>query len=161
MGLDEFTRLVATFLAADKIAPKRPRWGTAQHRDYAEARMRIGSPERRALSGIVVLQAHRVVWPPKYCFSLIFRGERILALDVNPGRWHRNLLAPNSVNGTHWQCWPEMEAQSDGREQPFGVWCREFLAKANVSTTFGVLSPPRGIQLRLHLDGDNPNGRRY
>lgn len=154
MGLDYFDTLVAEFLATEKVAPRRPRWGTAQHRDYAEARLRIGLPERRALSGIIVLAAHRVVWPPKYCFSLIFRGERILALDVNPARSHRNLLAPASVKVTHWQRWPHMEAQPDSREQPFGAWCREFLAWANVSTPFGVLSPPRGIQERLRLDGD-------
>jgi hypothetical protein len=154
MGLLEFAGLVAAFLEADKVAPRRPRWGTSRHRDYAEARLRIGIPERRTLSGVIVLAAHRVVWPPKYCFSLIFRGERILALDVNPGRSHRNLLTPESVKGTHWQCWPDMEAQPDSREQPFALWYREFLARAKVSTTFGVLSPPRGIQERLRLDGD-------
>lgn len=154
MALEEFAGLVAAFLAADKVAPRRPRWGTAQHRDYAEARLRIGMPERRALSGVIVLAAHRVALPPKYCFSLIFRGERILALDVNPGRSHRNLFEGGSVKATHWQCWPYMEAQPDSREQPFAAWCREFLARAKVSTTFGVLSPPRGIQERLRLDGD-------
>jgi hypothetical protein len=32
---------------------------------------------------------YRVRMPPKYGLALLFRSERILALDVNPGRSHR------------------------------------------------------------------------
>jgi hypothetical protein len=85
--------------------------------------------------------------PPKYSFSMIYRNERVLGLDVNPARIHRNLLVPAKVGGTHWQSWPNMEAEADYREQGFAMWLHEFLRRANVVTKFGVLSPPRGVQL--------------
>jgi hypothetical protein len=160
MGLLNFDALIAEFLAAEKVAAVRPRWATARHADYAEAKMRIGVSISRVLAGRVILAAHRTNWPPKYCFSLLFRGERILGLDVGPRRFHKNLLAPASIGGTHWQRWPGMEAEPDVRDLPFAQWLRIFLKEAKVSTTFGLLSPPRGVQMRLPLNGEDPNGRR-
>jgi hypothetical protein len=87
-------------------------------------------------------------------WSLLFRGQRILALDVNPGRHHRNLLRSGTVSGTHWQRWPVMDAEADEREQNFAAWHRAFLMAANIVTTFQVLSPPRGVQLRLIVNED-------
>jgi hypothetical protein len=73
----------------------------------------------------------------------------ILALDVNPGRTHRNLLAPATVGSTHWQRWPHMEAEADDRNLPFTTWLAEFLRMANVTCKFRVPSPPQGVQLDL------------
>jgi hypothetical protein len=149
MSVQEYNALVAKFLAAEKVAHVRPRWQSKGHSDYAEAKMPVSVPDSRTLVGLVRLTAHRVRLPPKYGFSLFFRGERVLGLDVNPGRAHRNLLVPGSVAGTHWQHWPIMDAEVDDRDQNFAAWLREFLRKGNIVTTFGVSSPPRGVQLRL------------
>jgi hypothetical protein len=154
MGLQDFDTLVAEFLATEKTAYIRPRWRYARHPDYAEAKMVVGVPGSRVMVGMVAMTGHRVRLPPKYSFSLLFRGKRILALDVNPGRHHKNLLLPGSVSQTHWQRWPVMDAESDTREQNFAAWCRDFLKAANIVTTFQVLSPPRGVQLRLIVNED-------
>jgi hypothetical protein len=122
--------------------------------------MRVGVPNSRRLVGLIILTAHRVRLPPKYCFSLLFRGERILGLDVNPARIHRNLLRGAKVSATHWHRWPLMEAEPDNRDLLFAQWLTLFLNEAKVSTTFGVLSPARGVQMRLPLNGKDPNGRR-
>jgi hypothetical protein len=157
MSVQEFNALVAEFLATEKTAYARPRWQTARHPDYAEAKFLVAVPGSRALVGLVVLTAHRVRLPPKYGLSLIFRGQRVLGLDINPGRTHKNLFVRASVGGTHWQRWPTMDAEPDDRDQTFTVWLRDFLQTGNIVTTFGVLSPPRGVQLRLVFDGDKGN----
>ena len=149
MGLNDFEVLVRQFLAAEKTAHIRPRWRSKGHPDFAESKMLVGVPGSRVLIGMVVMTAHRVRLPPKYSWSLVFRGKRILALDVNPGRSHRNLLRKGSVDRTHWQRWPEMDAEEDRREQNFVAWTFDFWRAANIVTTFAVLSPPRGVQLRL------------
>lgn len=150
MSVSEFDALVAQFLAAEKAAHMKPRWQTKRHPDYAEARFLISVPGSRSMVGLVTITAHTVRLPPKYGFSIIFRGQRILGLDVNPGRSHRNLLVRDSVIATHWQQWPKMDAEADMRDQNFGAWLRDFLRRGNIVTTFGLISPPpRGVQLRL------------
>ena len=159
MGLSVFDNHVAEFLRLEKATARRPRWRTVNHPDYAEAAVMVGAPSSRTLRGYLILTAHRVRLPPKYGFSLAFRGERILALDVNPGRSHRNLLTGKLVTATHWQRWPKMEAESDDREQNFAMWLREFCRQCNVSIDFLVKVPPRGVQLGLLYDDDS-KGRR-
>jgi hypothetical protein len=144
--LPRFDDVVAEFVAAEKVALTAPRWRSMSHGDYAEAKMTVAVPATR-LRGRIILTGHRVRVPPKYCLSLIFRNERVLALDVNPARGHRNLLIPAKVGCTHWQRWPHMEAEADDRNQPFTVWLGEFLRVANVTCKFRVLSPPQGVQL--------------
>jgi hypothetical protein len=158
MGLQDFNELVAGFLARQKEIARRPRWQVVQHEDYAAASTVVAVSDSRVLRGRLILTAHKVRLPPKYGFSLLFRNERILALDVNPGRSHRNLFVPSKVAGTHWQRWPKMEAEEDYRDQTFAVWMRDFLRQANVAN-FVVKLPPRGVQLRL-LDDDDSKGRR-
>lgn len=145
--VDSFDASVAEFLAAEKAAGVRPRWRSAGHPDYAKVKIRIAI--RNVAVGRLILTAHRVRLPPKLCFALLFRGQRVLALDVNPARYHRNLLVSGSVNCTHWQRWPKMEAEPDTRDLTFDGWLNLFLKEAKVSTTFQVISPPRGVQLRL------------
>jgi hypothetical protein len=154
MALQDFDELVRRFLKAEKTARVRPRWQVGRHPDYAEARFAVGVPGSRVLVGLVTMQAHRVRLPPKYAFALLFRGKRVLALDVNPGRFHKNLLLPGSVDRTHWQRWPTMDAEVDDHEHNFAAWLRAFLQAANIVTTFQVLSPPRGVQLRLIVNED-------
>jgi hypothetical protein len=148
VGVTGFDDLVREFVSRRKVVLHRPRWRTGTHPDYATALMRVVVPETR-LRGSVVLTAHVLRVPVKYGFSLIFRAERVLALDVNPGRIHRNILTLTSVGGTHWQRWPAMDAEPDEREQPFSWWLHEFLIQANVICRFRVQLPPRGVQLEL------------
>lgn len=115
--------------------------------------VRVVVPERRTMVGRLVMTAHVLRQPRKFNFALLFRNTRVLALDVNPGRTHRNLLTRQSVPGTHWQCWPSMEAEPDERILTFPVWLNCFLERANVVGKFRVRSPPWGVQLEL-LDGD-------
>jgi hypothetical protein len=159
MSVHEFDDLIGKFLAAEKVAHVRPRWRTAGHPEYAAAKMTVSVPNSRILVGVVRLTAHRIRQPPKYGFALTFRGRRLLGLDVNPGRQHKNLLVKKSVGGTHWQRWPHMEAESDDRDQNFAAWLREFLRAGNIVTTFGILSPPRGMQLELFHGGKGTNAR--
>jgi hypothetical protein len=157
-SVDEFDALVAEFLAAEKTAHVRPRWHTKGHHEYAAAQMVVGVPGSRWLVGILYMTAHVVRMPPKYGFSLTLRGKRIFGLDVGPGRIHGNLLFPAKVSSTHWQRWPNMEAEADDREQNFTAWLRDFFSKCNIITTFSVPTPPRGVQLRL-IDGDKASNR--
>jgi hypothetical protein len=152
--LEDFGALVREFLAAEKTALVRPRWRVKPHPDFAEARMVVGVPGSRVFVGLIAMTAHRVRMPPKYSWSLLFRGKRILALDVNPGRTHANLLRKGSVDCTHWQRWPTMDAEPDNREQNFLSWSADFWKAANIVTKFQVLSPPRGVQLRLIVNED-------
>ncbi|MBV9986008.1 hypothetical protein [Bradyrhizobium sp.] len=151
--MNDFDDLVRQFLAAEKTAHVRPRWRSKGHPDFAESKMAVGVPESRVV-GTVVMIAHKVRLPAKYSWSLLFRGKRILALDVNPSRSHKNLLRKGSVDCTHWQRWPTMDAEEDRREQNFTHWCLDFWKAANIVTTFAVLSPPRGVQLRLIVNED-------
>lgn len=145
----DFNDLVAEFLSRQKWAVRAPRWRVQNHSDYAALSIPVTVDGAGHLRGRVIVTAHRLMTPPKYCFSLLFRGKRVLALDVNPRRWHRNLLTRNSVSVTHWQCWPDMEAQPDDRDMIFRVWLHTFLVRANVVCNFRVASPPRGKQLEL------------
>ena len=147
--MQSFDDLVAEFLARDKIALNRPRWVIKPHSDYASAALRIAVPDMRHMAGRVILTAHRVRKPPKFGFALIYRGERILALDVNPARFHRNLLVPAAIGGTHWQQWPAIEAEPDATDQGYSLWLHAFFGRANVFCNFPVGLPPQGVQLRL------------
>lgn len=144
-----FDDLVREFLRLDKDALHAPRWRFGAHGDYAEASILVASRDSRLTRGKIVLTAHRLRQPPKYGFALIFRNERVLGLDVNPARIHRNLLVPAKIGGTHWQQWPVMEAEPDHRERPFNQWLHEFLVRTNVRCRFRVSSPPQGVQLEL------------
>jgi hypothetical protein len=121
--------------------------------------MVVGVPGSRTLVGILYMTAHVVRLPPKYGFSLTLRGKRIVGLDVGPARTHRNLLSPSPVGTTHWQRWPNMEAIPDNREQNFIAWFQDFLRLCNITVTFEIPTPPRGIQLRL-IYGDKDSNRR-
>ncbi|MFL6797466.1 MAG: hypothetical protein ACJ8F3_08650 [Xanthobacteraceae bacterium] len=151
----DFDILVTRFLEAEKTAHVTPRWRSKAHPDFAEAKTFVGVPGSSVLVGVLAMTAHKVKLPPKYSFSLLLRGKRILGLDVNPGRHHTNLLLPgSSMNVTHWQRWPKMDAELDDREQNFQQWAIAFFKAANVVPTFRVLSPPQGIQLRLIVNED-------
>jgi hypothetical protein len=143
-----FDDLVREFLRLDKVALHAPRWRSGAHPDYSEASMKVAGINS-GLRGRIILAAHIVRYPPKYGFALVFRNERVLGLDVNPARIHRNLLVRTKVGGTHWQQWPTMEAEAVHQERPFNQWLHEFLVRANVSCRFKVSPPPHGVQLEF------------
>jgi len=123
----------------------------ANHPDYALASSIVRFSDSRVLRGQMIIASHRLKEPAKYCFSLLFRNERILGLDIEPGRSHRNLLRGFSVMETHWQAWPKMEAEPYARNLTFGLWVTEFLNRANVKCMHPIKAPPRGVQLDLPL----------
>lgn len=142
-----FDDLVQDFLTHEKIAKRGPRWRTVTHPDYAEASIPVTVPNNKIFRGRVILTAHRLRNPYKFSFSMVFKNERILALDVNPARSHRNLFTPATIKVTHWQRWPHMEAEPDPRDFGFSRWLHEFLNTANVTCNFRVGLPPTGVQL--------------
>lgn len=145
---DDLADLCAHFLAAQKIISRQVRWRTGKrHADYAALRCILITEGERALRGTLALTAHLIRRPPKYGFALIYRGQRVLALDVNPGRFHRNLLTGGAVNETHWQRWPLMEAEVDSRLLTHNQWLTEFLTEANISCKVRLAPPPQGRQL--------------
>ena len=143
---------IEQFLAAEKKISQRVRWTTKRRADHAEARASVVPSTGRVLvRGKLVIVAHRTLEPPKYGFSLLFEGERTLALDVNPRRSHRNILTGKSVIQTHWQRYPHMEAEPDARDLPFQKWLEAFLDRAKITSAHTIPSPPKGEQLELEL----------
>lgn len=132
------------------MARRALRWTHRSHGDYVRASVLVVVPDRRAFVGYLQVQAHRLRTPPKVSFSLVYRHERILGLDVEPGHFHRNLMR-ESVNATHWQVWPKMDAEADTRKLTYGQWFSEFLKRAKISYHYPLASPPHGIQLGLDL----------
>ena len=54
-------------------------------------------------SGNLEVSAYQYRKPEKYSFTLLFRNERVFALDVRPGLAHTNKITLETVFGTHWQ----------------------------------------------------------
>lgn len=149
MGLED---QINSFLKAEKTIRQRVRWATKNRTDHAELSANVSLAEGRTwVRGKLKVVAHRTMLPPKYGFSLLFRGERVLALDVNPNRSHRNLLTRKSVSSTHWQRYPLMEAEVDHRILNFSAWVDEFMREANIQLRYRVNAPPVGQQLELEL----------
>ena len=137
--------LVREFLAARKRGT-RYRWIRANHPDFAEARSYLRVDNKPKLDGMLVLIASRFSIPPKYSFSIIFQSSRIMALDVEPRRSHRNVLTGLSVAGTHWHLWPSMDAVPDNREFIHPHWFYEFARRSNISYPYRYKKPPAGEQ---------------
>jgi hypothetical protein len=145
-----FEERVDDFLSSEKEVLTRIRWKSRGRQDFAEASARIVlAGTRQRTSGKFVVTAHRLISPPKYSFFVLFGGERVLALDVNPGRSHRNILTKVSVSSTHWQRWPLMDAEVDERQINFSEWLAKFLCKAKIKCKHPVSSPPFGMQLEF------------
>ncbi|MTW14847.1 hypothetical protein GJ689_01265 [Rhodoplanes serenus] len=154
--MQSFDEVVAEFLSRPKLMLHQPKWQQKAHPDFAAAGAKVVVSGSNAIVGRLVMTAHVLRVPRKYGFALIFRGKRVFALDVNPGRSHRNLLTKGAVSETHWQCWPAMEAEADGRDLMFAGWLNCFLLRARISGRFPIKPPPhrgQGVQLRL-FNGD-------
>lgn len=148
----QFDDLVLDFLARPKVLRTKARWRSRGHPDYARLRCCVTTEAAdgfRPMRGYLVSTAHRVRQPPKYGFALLFQGQRVCALDVNPGRFHRNILTGQSVGITHWQRWPRTAAEPDDRNLTYNQWLYEFMTGLNISCKVHFKSPPYGVQLRL------------
>lgn len=143
---------IERFLEAEKVVSRGVRWKTKNRADHAEASASVMlSSGSMRIRGKLVVVAHRALQPPKYGFSLIFGGTRVLGLDVNPNRSHRNILIGQSIAVTHWQRYPFMEAEPDERELTFSGWTAEFLKTAKITCKHRIAAPPFGIQLKLEF----------
>ena len=142
---------IQQFLESEKAISKRIRWKTRGRQDYADASAVIydrATGRRRAAR--LIITSHRGREPHKFVVCLSFKGQRVLSLDVNPGRSHRNILTRASVRVTHWHRWPNAEiAEEDDRNLTFSQWLIEFMEAAKILCKYKVASPPRGIQLEF------------
>ena len=143
--MGQFDEEVAAFIAAPKTALSRLRWSKKGHPDYLQCRASIAVSDGNGGHGEIILTAHVTRDPRKYSFSMIFRGERVLGLDVEPGGRHTNMLTMESVDGTHWQEWPTMDAEPDGQTLNHKQWFRKFCKRANVEYPFAYTPPTHDI----------------
>lgn len=149
----DFARQVKDFLACGKSAARRFLWSIGRHKDYAEARFVVRCAKNDGLGeGMVVLSAHLLRQPPKYSFALVYAGQRILGLDVEPARLHVNPISLEVIKGTHWQEWPCDIAVPDARNMGYRAWFQEFLERANIQYPYPYAQPPQGKQIGLSYD---------
>ena len=149
--MQKFDDAARQFMTALKIVDRKIRWFKKGHPDYVEGRVAIRVPGRNFLRGEIRIVSHKLRDPKKYSFSVIFRGERLLGLDVEPGRTHYNITDLELVSGTHWQEWPNTDAVPDSRSLGYCRWLDEFLEQATISYPFPCKPPPFGEQLGLEL----------
>lgn len=98
------------------------------------------------------MTAHVRRLPRKAGFLLVY-GERIFALDVNPGRAHNNRTARRVVTETHWTTWPCDSADEDSRDLMHVQWFHEFLSRANIQF-FGTYERPPYMSEQLSMPYD-------
>lgn len=147
--MDGYEQRVADFLAAEKVALNRIRWRTRNHPDYTEARLRLGIEGSRRLRAFVILASHIYLDPHKYKFALFLGGARIFALDVDPHRFHRNIIRKQSFNCTHWPKYGH-EEELDPRNLTHRDWLDEFWKRAKITYALPYEAPTHDkLQLRL------------
>lgn len=116
-------------------------WREGSNGDYCICRLPVFAPARPEFNMRLDMTAHISREPKKCSFSLIM-GDRIFALDVNPGRIHNNRAASVIVKTTHWQRWPNKEVDPDARDLFHVQWWNEFLMRANISFMGRYERPP-------------------
>lgn len=152
VALDDFDQLVQRFILAPKIGVKRCRWRRGIRMDYVSASIPLAVSDMEHLRARLDMTAHLNYIPRKYSFSLIFNNKRVLGLDVEPRRSHRNLRDRRVVTCTHWQEWPLMDARPDDRLLSHQRWLDEFCRKAHIALASPYRAPPLDrVQLRLPL----------
>lgn len=130
-------------LAHDKQCSGRIRWDGPDKSDYSSWKSPVFYPRRPEVNLQLILIAHKRKLPRKCGFSLLLGGDKLITLDVNPGRWHKNKKLGGSVWQTHWHLWPDIEeAEADGREMPHQHWLQNFLERAHISFSGRYKAPP-------------------
>lgn len=103
------------------------------HGEFRETQATVLCPSHPEFNLRFISQYHVARLPRKFCFLLTLEGERIVALDVEPGRNHTNPLTLKTVRGTHWHVWPDVdEALEDKRSRSHWEWFTMFLRRANL-----------------------------
>ena len=147
---EEDAALVRQFLAAAKAFAPGVRWtqrtwsdrgGGQGHPDYRDAKFVILVVDGSLEGGELRLQAHAQREPRKYGFALLWQRRPVLRLDVNPGSTHFNASTKTSVAGTHWQAWPDCEAEPDARTLVHRQWLDAFCDLALIERP-GTYEPP-------------------
>lgn len=125
-------RQIALILQSEKLVTSGRNFRQKSHSDYLELAAEVSClqfPEFNFLYRCVV---HCSRSPRKISHLLLADGKRILALDINPGGSHRNLSTLESIQGTHWQIGPDMEAEADFRNLTHAQWHHEFSKRAGL-----------------------------
>jgi hypothetical protein len=126
--------LVADFLARRKRLEGRLSWKPKKVRgDYTATSHTVIALDGGLESANLHLTAHLTREPKKYGFTLVWKKAMILRLDVEPGSTHFNRSTMTVVSGTHWQVWPDEEADADPRIMDHHLWLGEFCRRANIS----------------------------
>lgn len=145
---------VEAFLAAPKELQGRISWRPKEVRsDWTHTAHVVIVINGTLESGSLRLTAHVFRDPPKYSFALLWRGARILGLDVGLGFSHFNPSTKMRIVGTHWQQWPSMEAEADSRSLGHRGWFDAFLDRAHIRPVKAryVAPPFKSLQLELPL----------
>lgn len=150
--MEEFDQFVEEYLAADKIAINRLRWSAKRHKDFVEAHSRLIVAPHDVGRGRLIVTAHLSRRPPKYSFSVIARHRRVLGLDMNPGHAHTNVIDLRTVQGTHWQEWPDMDAIEDQSLFTYQQGLHAFLSRANILLKYPYTLPPQIGSTQPSLD---------
>jgi hypothetical protein len=139
--VQELTEAIEEFLAAPKSASNGIRWRSWNHPDYLISQVRLSWPDQKRMRARIFLSSHIFLDPRKYMFSLLFGSIRVMSLDVDPQRSHRNLLRRESVSATHWSRYPCDEVVSDSRVMSHRKWLEEFCVRCRISNTFHYEQP--------------------
>lgn len=132
---------IDVILAARKTVAVGRRFRQKSHRDYLELAAEVTCADFPEFNFLYRCNVHCSRVPRKISHLLLADGQRIFALDINPGGSHRNLSTLESVQGTHWQIGPDMEAEADGRDLTHAQWHHEFAKRAGLEFD-AYLAPP-------------------
>lgn len=138
----ELDSLIGAILSADKRIIGSVSWKSVNRADYSTASLRVVCPSHPKAVLRLVLTVQRRHLPQKAVFALLLGGERIISLDVEPRRWHKNRRTLGSVGVTHWHTWPCDQAEPDNRKMAHRAWFVEFLRRSNMSFTGRYRKPP-------------------
>lgn len=138
----EIDSLIEAILDAEKEIIGNIGWKIAHRRDYSICNLKVVCPAAPRAILRLALGTQRTNLPQKSSFTLLFGGQRIFSLDVEPRRSHRNTLTLGSVKGTHWHRWPCSEAEADDRTFTHQQWFEEFRKRARITFTGRYRKPP-------------------
>lgn len=138
----ELDSLIEAILAADKEIIGNVGWKVAHRRDYTVANLKVICPSYPRAILRLALTTQRRNLPQKASFTLLFGGQRIFSLDVEPRRSHKNTLTLGSVKDTHWHRWPCSEAELDERTLTHRQWFDEFNVRCRLLFEGRYRKPP-------------------
>jgi len=152
LTIPTFNQTVARILSEPKVIYDSVAWRDSVHGDYASSDLRVIVPSETRARVRLMMTAHTRRLPRKCGFLLVY-GERIFALDVNPGRAHNNKTAKRIITSSHWTTWPCDVAEQDLRDMLHVQWFTEFLTRTNTQFLGKYERPPyMSEQLNMYYD---------